>query len=236
MEITERPSPNFGERAGGLTPTLIVLHYTAMENVKAACERLCDEATEVSAHYLVGRDGEVIRLVDEAHRAWHAGTGYWAGKDDINSRSIGIELDNDGASEFPEEQMAALEALLADVMERHEIEPKGVLAHSDIAPDRKIDPGRLFDWQRLAAKGLAVWPDPALPGEFLRNAAAFGYPVEHGEAAVLDAFRQRFRPTATGPIDPADQALMAGLAKQHPADVTERFARRLPSRPLSSLT
>ncbi len=236
MKITDRPSPNFGERAGGIAPTLIVLHYTAMESAEAALERMCDETSEVSAHYLVARDGEIFRLVDEELRAWHAGSGFWAGKDDINSRSIGIELDNDGESEFAEPLMAALEELLADVMERHDIEPKGVIAHSDMAPMRKADPGRLFDWQRLAAHGLAVWPDPALPGDFLRNAAAFGYSIESGEAAILDAFRQRFRPTATGPLDAADHALMAGLAKQHPADVTERFRRRIPSRTQSTLT
>ena len=236
MEITERPSPNFGERAGGIAPSLIVLHYTAMESADAACDRMCDEACKVSAHYLVTREGEIFRLVDEDKRAWHAGEGRWAGKDDINSRSIGIELDNDGESAFPDAQMEALEWLLGDIMERHEIEPKSIIAHSDMAPGRKIDPGRMFDWQRLAAKGLSIWPDPSLPGDFLRNAAAFGYPVEAGQAEVLDAFRQRFRPTATGPIDPADQALMAGLAKQHPADVTERFRRRIPSRTQSTLT
>ena len=236
MEISERPSPNFGERAGGLSPSLVVLHYTAMDSAEAALERLCDKTAEVSTHYLISRDGEIFRLVKESMRAWHAGAGFWAGKDDVNSRSIGIELDNDGQSAFPAKQMAALDALLGEVMARHEIEPKGVIGHSDMAPTRKIDPGRLFDWQRLAAEGLAVWPDPALPGEYLRNAAAIGNPESYGEAAVHEAFRQRFRPSATGPMDPADQALMAGLAKQHPADVTERFGRRLPSRPFSSLT
>ncbi|MEM9969734.1 MAG: N-acetylmuramoyl-L-alanine amidase [Pseudomonadota bacterium] len=236
MEITDRPSPNFGARADGHTPSLIVLHYTAMESAEAALERLCDEAAEVSAHYLIAKDGTVYCLVDEDKRAWHAGAGLWAGHGDINSRSIGIELDNDGTTAFPEVQMEALEELLADVMERHGIEPKSVIGHSDMAPDRKIDPGRLFDWQWLAARGLSVWPDPALPGDFMRNAAAFGYPVDCGEAVVLDAFRQRFRPGASGPMDAADQALMAGLAKQHPADVTERYGRRIPSRTLSSLT
>ena len=128
--------------------------------------------------------------------------------------------------------MAALEALLADILERHDLEPKDVIAHSDMSPDRKSDPGRLFDWKRLADNGLSVWPEPALPGDFLRNAESFGYPVEQGETVVLEAFRQRFRPDATGPIGPADRALMAGLARQYPADVTARIARRTTSRPM----
>ena len=139
----------------------------------------------------------------------------------MNGRSIGIELDNDGTSDFAEPLMEALEGLLADLLERHDLDPKAVIAHSDMAPDRKSDPGRLFDWQRLAAKGLSIWPDPAMPGDFMRNAAYVGYPTEHGQAVILDAFRQRFRPSASGPLSPAD--------------VTERIARRTPSRPLHSL-
>ncbi len=236
MEIIESPSPNFGDRADGQSPSLVVLHYTAMESANAALERLCDAACEVSAHYLITKVGRVHRLVAEENRAWHAGQGRWAGHADINSRSIGIELDNDGESFFTEELMDALEVLLADILARHHLPSKSVIAHSDFAPDRKCDPGRLFDWQRLASKGLSVWPDPSLEGDFLRNAATFGYPIDLGENLVLEAFRQRFRPTATGPIDVADRALMAGLARQYPADVTERFGRRIPSRPLSSLT
>ncbi len=233
MEIAERPSPNHGERRDGQRVELVVLHYTAMPDAEAALSRMCDPECEVSSHYLIGRDGTVTRLVDEAHRAWHAGEGKWADLDDVNSRSLGIELDNDGASAFPEPQMAALEALLADILERHGLEPKHVIAHSDMAPGRKSDPGRRFDWKRLAEKGLSVWPEAALPGDFLRNAAAFGYPVEHGETVILEAFRQRFRPEATGPIGPADQALMAGLARHYPADVTARIARRITSRPIT---
>jgi N-acetylmuramoyl-L-alanine amidase len=234
MDISSKPSPNFGERKGSAVE-LIVLHYTAMPDAQAALERLCDPESEVSAHYLIAKSGEIARLVEEDQRAWHAGEGSWAGHDDVNSRSIGIELDNDGTSEFDEPLMASLEWLLADLLERHDLEPKAVIAHSDVAPARKYDPGRLFDWQRLAAKGLSVWPDPALSDDFLRNAAYVGYPTEHGEACILDAFRQRFRPAASGPLSPADKAMMAGLARQHPADVTERIARRTPSRPLHSL-
>lgn len=232
MDIQDRPSPNFGERRGAGIVDLIVLHYTAMADVEEAMCRLCDADAEVSAHYLITRDGDVVRMVPEDKRAWHAGTGSWAGEEDVNSRSIGIELDNDGSSPFAEPLMEALETLLADLLERHGLEPKAVIGHSDLAPGRKTDPGPHFDWQRLAAKGLSIWPDPALPGDFMRNAAAVGYPTGAGERAVLDAFRQRFRPGATGPIGPADQAMMAGLARQHPADVTARIARRITSRPI----
>lgn len=234
MDIQSCPSPNFGDRKGGVID-LIVLHYTAMPDAEAALSKLCDGETEVSAHYLIAKSGEITRLVDEDKRAWHAGAGSWAGHEDVNSRSIGIELDNDGTSEFDEALMVSLEWLLGDLLKRHALDPKSVIAHSDIAPHRKADPGRLFDWQRLAAKGLSIWPDPAMPSDFMRNAAYVGYPSEHGEACVLDAFRQRFRPAASGPLSAADEAMMAGLARQHPADVTERIARRTPSRPLHSM-
>lgn len=232
MELVDRPSPNHGERRSGDRVELVVLHYTAMPDAETAVCRLCDPECEVSSHYLIGKDGTVFRLVDEALRAWHAGHGSWAGRDDVNSRSIGIELDNDGASPFEELQMAALETLLSDILDRHGLEPKDVIGHSDMAPDRKVDPGRRFGWKRLADKGLSIWPEASLPGDFMRNAAAFGYPVQHGESAVLDAFRMRFRPDATGPLGPADQALMAGLARHYPADVTARIARRVTSRPI----
>lgn len=235
MEIIDRPSPNFGERPVGASVDLIVLHYTAMPEADGALTRLCDPECEVSCHYLIGRDGTLFRLVDEDKRAWHAGAGAWAGQDDVNSRSIGIELDNDGESPFGEALMTSLEALLADLLERHALSPKAVIGHADMAPERKRDPGRLFDWQRLADRGLSVWPEPSLRGEFMRDAAHFGYPVEAGREAVLEAFRQRFRPDATGPLSTADEAMMAGLARQYPADVTERTARRIPSRPLHSM-
>lgn len=232
MEITDCPSPNFGDRKEGLGVELIVLHYTAMADAKSALDRLCNPEAEVSAHYLIAKDGTLYRLVDEEKRAWHAGEGRWAGREDVNSRSIGIELDNDGTSDFDEPLMTSLEALLADLIERHELTPKAVIGHSDLAPGRKHDPGPHFDWPRLAEAGLSVWPEPSLRGEFMRNAAYFGYPVEKGEACVLAAFRERFRPFASGPRDTADEAMMAGLARHFPADVTERIARRTPSRPL----
>lgn len=232
MEIVDRPSSNFGPRRGGLAVSLIVLHYTGMETVDDALERLSDPDAEVSAHYVIAKDGTLYRLVEEEYRAWHAGEGSWAGHDDINSRSIGIELDNDGTCAFAEPLMTTLEALLSDLLERYDLPAKSVIGHSDMSPGRKSDPGPYFNWARLANKGLAVWPEPSLRGDFLRDASYFGYPVESGEACVLDAFRQRFRPFETGPKSVADEAMMAGLARQYPADVTERTARRTPTRPL----
>ena len=150
------PSPNFGERRGELTPTLVVIHYTAMESAEAALARLSDPVAEVSSHWLIGADGALYSLVDEAMRAWHAGAGSWGDVEDVNSASIGIELDNDGASPFPEAQMVALEELLCGVLERWAIPPEGVIGHSDCAPGRKIDPGPRFDWGRLAYRVLSV--------------------------------------------------------------------------------
>lgn len=149
------PSPNFGTRRDGLLPELIVIHYTAMSSASAALERLCDPEAEVSAHYLIEADGTLWQLVEEAERAWHAGAGNWLGRDDINSRSIGIELDNRGTHPFAEPQMATLEQLLPGIMSRWDIQPEGVIGHSDSAPGRKIDPGPRFDWLRLERQGLA---------------------------------------------------------------------------------
>lgn len=235
MVIIDRPSPNFGERPVGASVDLIVLHYTAMDVCGDALDRLCDPECEVSAHYLIARDGTLYRMVDEGKRAWHAGEGAWAGQDDVNGRSIGIELDNDGVAPFDDALMTTLEALLADLLERHDLQPKAVIGHSDMAPARKQDPGRHFDWSRLVEAGLSVWPDPAIPTSFMKDAAMFGYPVKAGEKAILEAFRQRFRPDATGPLSTADEAMMAGLARQHPADVSESAKGRVASRPLHSL-
>jgi N-acetylmuramoyl-L-alanine amidase len=212
LEIVARPSPNCGERRDGLRPSLVVLHYTAMTSAEAALARLCDPVSEVSCHWLIGEAGQVFALVPEELRAWHAGAGSWGGAGDVNSRSIGIELQNDGRSPFPEPQMAALEALLPGVMGRWGIAPLGVIAHSDMAPDRKADPGPRFDWRRLARAGLSVWPELAPPGAFAADLAAFGYP-EASDDLLLAALRLRFRPWAVGPMEDADRALAAGLAR-----------------------
>jgi N-acetylmuramoyl-L-alanine amidase len=205
------PSPNFGERRGRGRVELVVLHYTVL-GCTEALERLCDPLAEVSAHYLIAHDGTVLSLVDEAARAWHAGAGEWGGAGDVNSRSIGIELANSGSEPFAEPQMAALERLLAGALERHGLGPHAVIAHSDMAPDRKGDPGARFDWRRLALQGLAVWPKPQQPGDFLADLHAFGYP-ESAPEILLTAFRLRFRPWAKGPLDDTDRALAAGLRR-----------------------
>ncbi len=219
-------SPNFGERRGGLLPSLIVLHYTAMVSCDAARDRLCDPAAEVSAHYLISEQGEVLALVAEDMRAWHAGAGMWRGMDDINSRSIGIELANDGAQPFADAQMRALEGLLAEVMERWAIGPECVIAHSDMAPGRKADPGARFDWRRLALGGLSVWPQDFKPRptvDFMPDAQRFGYP-DMGDDLVFAAFRLRFRPWAKGPLDDVDAGMMADLADRFGVDAIAPLA------------
>jgi len=220
-------SPNFGPRRDGAAPSLIVLHYTAMPDWRGARDWLCNPKAEVSAHYILSEQGDVVQLVDEKDRAWHAGAGSWGGITDVNSHSIGIELNNDGASPFAAPLMDALETLLGQIMERWGILPHGVIAHSDVAPGRKIDPGGRFDWARLARADLTVaasqtstQPLPGNGGEkadeatFLRDAAAFGYGVGVGSAVVLGAFRMRHRPGHVGPLDGHDCAIAADLANR----------------------
>lgn len=202
-------SPNHGDRRGQV-PSLVVLHYTGMVDGASARARLCDPQAEVSAHWLIHEDGLTEALVPEDRRAWHAGAGSWQGQGDVNSRSIGIELVNPGDRPFPEPQMAALEDLLRGIMARWSIPPAGVIAHSDMAPERKIDPGPRFDWRRLALQGLAVWPaalGPDLPLD--ESLSRIGYPEG---PARLAAFRLRFRPWAEGAEDAVDRRIAAGLA------------------------
>lgn len=216
LRLIQRPSPNFGPRKGGALPDIVVIHYTAMASAEAACRALSNPEVEVSAHYLIAEDGCVMAMVDEAERAWHAGAGRWGDVADVNSRSIGIELANDGFSPFSAALMDALEELLAGIMERWGVPASRVIAHSDLAPGRKIDPGRRFDWQRLARGGLAVWAEGA-GGDvdaFRRNAAAFGYTADVDDETVLAAFRLRFRPWAEGPLDAVDAGLAADLARR----------------------
>ena len=218
MPARWQPSPNFGERRGGARADMVVLHYTAMKGARAAVDWLCDPASQVSAHYLIAASGEVVAMVDEDMRAWHAGAAAWGGVGDVNSRSIGIELDNDGFSPFAAAQMLALEALLDDILTRRSIPPERVLAHSDVAPARKIDPGRRFDWRRLALAGLSVWPEAGAGGnDFAVDAERFGYDPQNTQA-VLEAFRRRFRPWARGPLDATDAALIADLDRRFPVD------------------
>jgi len=224
LRVTPHPSPNHGPRRLGARPDLIVLHHTAMESAEAALARLCDPAAEVSAHYLISERGRVWQLVDEEARAWHAGAGRWGDVDDVNSRSVGIELANRGDHPYPLPQMTALEALMRGIMACWQIPRARVIAHSDMAPVRKTDPGPRFDWRGLARAGLSVWPeargDAVADWEaFLRDAARIGYPV--GDAPremLLGAFRMRFGPWVTGPLSGNECAAAADLAARFPVD------------------
>ncbi|MDB5367695.1 MAG: N-acetylmuramoyl-L-alanine amidase [Rhodospirillales bacterium] len=206
MRIVERPSPNFGPRRDAPID-LLVLHYTGMRDAKSAIARLCDPAAEVSAHWLIDEDGTIVRLVDEAQRAWHAGASRWRGIDDVNSHSIGIELVNPGHEfgyrEFPAAQMDALLGLAHEILARHgAIDARNVLAHSDVAPARKLDPGEKFDWRRLAAHGIGLWPATPQPTSrtLVELLGAYGYDTSDAKAAIA-AFQRRFR---TARIDGAD--------------------------------
>ena len=206
--MIKRPSPNFEPRRTDLSVDMLVIHYTGMQGAETALERLCDPAAKVSAHYLIVEDGTIIRLVAEDMRAWHAGVSSWRGETDVNGRSIGIELVNPGHEfgyrPFPEDQMKALENLAGDIVTRHSIPPRHVLGHSDVAPGRKIDPGELFDWPRLARSAIGLWPElAATTGDLVEKdgehlLTEFGYAIgETAETrtAAIEAFQRHFRPS-----------------------------------------
>ncbi|WP_106745454.1 N-acetylmuramoyl-L-alanine amidase [Yoonia maritima] len=201
---------------------MVVLHYTAMKSAAAARDTLCSPANEVSAHYLIAEDGEVMSLVPEALRAWHAGAGRWGAVADVNSHSIGIEIANDGLSPFAAPQMDALVDLLQGIKVRWDIRPERVIGHSDMAPGRKIDPGGRFDWRRLALMSHAVWPEDVAPQDtafFAPRMRAFGYTATDDVDLLLSVFRMRFRPWATGPLDEVDAGMISDLARRFPVDV-----------------
>ena len=218
--IIEAPSPNLDERPGATPIDMLVMHYTGMETAAEALARLCDPESKVSAHYLIDEDGAVYRLVPERLRAWHAGVSAWRGWTDINARSIGIELVNPGHvfgyRAFPDAQMAATVELSQEIVARHAIPARNVVAHSDVAPGRKMDPGELFDWTQLAAAGVGLWPkdsqicimDPDVIADML---AKVGYEMSDPVAA-LKAFQRHFRPERlTGRIDFGTARRLAGL-------------------------
>jgi N-acetylmuramoyl-L-alanine amidase len=220
MILRDRRSPNHGPRPAGKPVDMLVLHYTGMRSAAEALDRLCDPEAEVGAHYLVDEDGTVWRLVPEDRRAWHAGRSFWAGETDINGVSVGIELVNPGHEfgyrPFPEAQLAALEALAAGILARHAIPAKRVLGHSDVAPQRKQDPGEFFPWERLARAGLGIWPRPAAPAPEAapeRLLAAIGYETAAPLDAVIAAFQRHWRPSrCDGVADPETLAMMAAVA------------------------
>ena len=213
LTIAQRPSPNFNERKIEGGPSFIIIHYTNMTSAEAAIDRLCDPAAEVSAHYLIDHDGTITQMVEEGSRAWHAGVSFWDGVHDLNSHSIGIELDNPGHAHgyrsFPARQMTALIQLCRDIKTRHPIRPDRVLGHSDIAPSRpdKIDPGILFDWPTLANAGIGLYPAPDeldydTATELVGNRRwlasmlkSYGYGPDASFAENVTAFQRHFHPT-----------------------------------------
>ena len=236
-----RPSPNHGERSGGVRPDMILLHYTGMADAAAALERLCAPGSDVSAHYLVLEDGRVIQMVQENRRAWHAGTSFWAGQTDINSCSIGIEIANPGHDygypDFPKRQIAAVTALCRGIQTRHAIAPVRVLAHSDVAPSRKQDPGEKFPWRTLSDSGVGHWvkPAPIVEGGAVlalgdrSNAVAavqesfakYGYGIavsgtyDSVTHDVVKAFQRHFRPERIdGVVDESTHSTLLELIAQ----------------------
>lgn len=210
-------SPNFQPRPDGTVIDMLVLHYTGMRSAEAALERLCDPASEVSAHYLIDEAGKVFALVDEPDRAWHAGVSSWRGEPNVNSRSIGIELVNPGHEfgyrPFPSAQMAALADLAHGILARWPIPARNVVGHSDVAPRRKQDPGELFDWYWLAQRGIGLWPKPGHSevGEAAALLAEYGYDIADPTAALV-AFQRHFRPLGCdGVADDETLALLNGL-------------------------
>ncbi len=217
----ELQSPNFDERT--LPISMVVLHYTEMKPVDAALDKMCNPDAKVSAHYCITEEGEVIRLVPEEKRAWHSGVSYWRGHKDVNSASIGIELDHPGHAhgyrEFADAQFEALVPLLNRMIKDHDIPRANVVGHSDVAPGRKIDPGELFPWERLAEYGLCLpRPEKIAPNAPFDNDASFylalerfGYDITDGRDAV-DAFQRRWRPEQIdGMIDGELRAILFQL-------------------------
>lgn len=239
-----RPAANHDERRDGREPDILLLHYTGMASTEAACAKLCAADGGVSCHYVVLEDGRILQLVPEERRAWHAGRSSWEDETDVNSRSIGVEIANPGHDhgypDFPQEQIAAVIELARDICARRSIQPERVLAHSDVAPLRKIDPGEKFPWGRLAAAGVGHWVTPtpienttALgpgdegePVEQLQTLLSlYGYGLEidgfYGETmlAVVRAFQRHFRP-----------ARVDGIADYSTSRTLRNLLRRLPAR------
>jgi N-acetylmuramoyl-L-alanine amidase len=219
LSIREHPSPNHDERPDSTPIDVLVLHYTGMRSGAEAIARLRDPAARVSAHYVVEEDGAIFRLVPEHRRAWHAGISHWRGETGLNGRSIGIELVNPGHEfgyrPFPALQMAAACDLCLEILARHPIPARNVVAHSDIAPDRKEDPGEFFDWEGLAANGVGLWPrgdsvPPVQAAEAPALLAAIGYRTDLPLPVLLTAFQRRWRPERVDGV--ADAGTLARLA------------------------
>jgi N-acetylmuramoyl-L-alanine amidase len=237
LRIRELPSPNQDDRPAGTPIDMLILHYTGMRTAREAIDRLRDPGAGVSSHYVVDEDGAVLRLVPEERRASHAGISYWRGFSGLNSRSIGIEIVNPGHEwsypDFPVLQLAAVCDLCLDILTRHSIPSRNIVGHSDVAPDRKQDPGEKFDWRALAQNDVGLWPQevPDLgTGDVERAAGALGpvrvalsdigYQVaregDHDSSlsAVLRAFQRHWRPEAvTGEADAGTRARLTGVLR-----------------------
>ncbi len=210
MALAKKKSMNFDDRRKGAKPSLIILHYTGMQNFTVAYDRLCDPESKVSAHYLIDEGGRLYPLVDEDKRAWHAGQAYWEGEADINSHSIGIEIVNPGHEfgyrKFPGKQIDAVAELCLSLTEKYKIAPYHVLGHSDIAPRRKQDPGELFPWEKLATEFVGLWASSRemdftaakeILGNkklFLEHLGAYGYDMKAPEDKLIEAFHRHFYP------------------------------------------
>ncbi len=241
------PAPNHDERKDGLPPDMILLHYTGMEDDQAALKRLTAAESKVSAHYFVFEDGRIVQMVPEARRAWHAGVSSWAGESDINSRSIGIEIVNPGHEfgypDFPSRQIAAVVTLCRTILtRRRQISPERVLAHSDVAPARKQDPGEKFPWHLLSESGVGHWVKPApigdgpqlAPGDqgpavarLQQALKSYGYGIEetgrYDDATrdVVAAFQRHFRPERVdGIADASTISTLSALLESRPAPLT----------------
>ena len=226
MKLIDFPSRNFDERAHGSVIDKLVLHYTGMQNSEVSLARMCDGSSKVSSHYLIDEVGLVYQLVNEDKRAWHAGISYWAGQTDINSQSIGIELQNTGHEggyqEFPEAQIEALVNLATSIVDRFNIPAKQILGHSDIAPERKKDPGEYFPWDKIAAQNIGYWPTLELvdtlhiaTDDIIRmNLSLMGYNPKASFVATVTAFQRHFRPAKVdGIVDTETAQLVAACAK-----------------------
>ena len=208
------PSDNFDTRRA----QLIVLHYTEQESVQRSLHtlRTRNSGGRVSAHYLVGDDGAIYQLVSDEHRAWHAGAGSWGNIGELNSASIGIEIDNDGSEPFSDAQVDALIRLLDDLTTRHRIPKTAIIGHSDLAPGRKIDPGPLLPWKRLFEAGFGIWPAPDAPSppagfDPLAALRMIGYATGNAEAAI-HAYRMRFRGDNATTLDEEDLRILHALS------------------------
>jgi N-acetylmuramoyl-L-alanine amidase len=224
--LVERPSPNHVPRPEGTAVDILVLHYTELP-LQESLEVLSDDTREgrVSAHYVLAEDGTAYRLVPEKCTAWHAGRSHWRGREALNATSIGIEIVNlhGDRNDYPPQQIAALIELCHGILARHPaIEPRNVVGHSDIAPQRKIDPGRRFPWKALADAGIGLWPETVgrpLFGELLPALQRYGYvpPIAVPPREIVKAFQRHFRPARVdGMADPETRMLLAALL-EHPS-------------------